>query len=115
MQCDINAQNKHGNTPLHVACEWRWLDIVQLLVTSGCNVDIYNNCGHTPLTLAIKHNRMEIFIFLFSKDNVSFNVKTADTSETPLHLACCCYHSDFALTLLNDQRYICSLDSYHLG
>ena len=111
LQCDINAQNKHGNTPLHVACEWGWLDTVQLLVATGCNVDIYNNCGHTPLTLAIKHNRVEIFIFLFSKDNVSFNVKTADTSETPLHLACCCHHPDFALTLLNDQQYTCSLDA----
>ena len=110
-QCDINAQNKQGNTPLHVACEWGWLEIVQFLVASGCNVNILNNCGHTPLTTAIKHSRIKIFVFLFSRDSVSFNVKTADTCETSLHLACCCHHSEFALALLNDPRYTISLDA----
>ena len=108
---DINIQNKHGNTPLHVACEWGWLEIVQFLVEIGCNVNISNNCGHSPLTLAIKHSRLEIFKSLFSNNNVSIDVTTTDTNESTLHLACCCHHSEFAVALLNDPRYTISLDA----
>ena len=110
-QCDIDAQNKHGNTPLHVACEWGWLEIVNFLVVSECNLNVINNYGHTPLTLAIKHSRLEIFKFLFSNNSVNVDVVTADTNESTLHLACCCHHSDFALALLNDPRYTISLDA----
>ena len=111
-QCDVNAQNRHGNTPLHVACEWGWFETVQFLVEQdGCDINILNNCGYSPFTLAIKHSRTTIFNFFMSRHDLNLNVTTSDTSETPLHLACCCHSSEFALTLLNDQRYTCSLNA----
>ena len=111
-QGNVNAKNKLGNTPLHIACEWGWFEIVQFLVDqSGCDVNVLNSQGHSPFTLAIKYNRTKIFDFLMSRHNLNLNVVTVDTSETPLHLACCCHSSEFALTLLNDQRYTCSLNA----
>ena len=111
-QCDVNAQNTHGNTPLHVACEWGWFETMQLLVEQdGCDINILNNCGYSPFTLAIKHSRTTIFNFFMSRHDLNLNVTTSDTSETPLHLACCCHSSEFALALLNDQRYTCSLNA----
>ena len=112
LECDINAQNNHGDTPLHVACEWGWLEIVQyLLEQEDCNVDVLNSHGYSPLTLAIKHNRIKIFELLLTKCSYSsINARTTDTLETPLHFACC-NSTEYVLSLLNDDRYSCALDS----
>lgn len=57
-QC-INALS-NGDTPLHVACEWGHLDIcLQLLEQKKCNIDATNTRGHTPLSLAVRHNRLK--------------------------------------------------------
>ena len=112
LKCDVSAQNKHGNTPLHVACEWGWLETVQYLVEHcGCNINAQNNREESPLTLAIKHSRTEIFKFLILKHNIDINLTTTDTSETLLHLACCCPSPEFAEALLSDDRYSCDLNA----
>ena len=111
LDCDINAQNKHGDTPLHVASEWGWLEIVQYLFEQrGCDVNVLNDNGYSPFTLAIKHNRIDIFNFLLIK-HVNINTQTADTLETPLHLACYSNSIEFAIALLNDGCYTCALNS----
>ena len=53
--CDLNKQNKEGNTPLHIACAVGYKDMVKLLVeTERCNESMskLNNYGHTPLYYA---------------------------------------------------------------
>lgn len=50
---DLNiAENKNGNTILHVAAKGYALDIVQQLVEHGADVNIKNKKGQTPLDLA---------------------------------------------------------------
>ena len=54
----INAKNKDGNTPLHIACSCRQknklkktdrIEIVEALLQNGADVDVKNNCNESPL------------------------------------------------------------------
>lgn len=48
----LNAQNKHGDTPIHVASKWGFLEIVSTLLENGARIDIQNKFGHTPVVVA---------------------------------------------------------------
>ena len=48
----INAQNAHGNTPLHLAVEGDLDEVVKLLLENGLDTEITNREGRTPLQLA---------------------------------------------------------------
>ena len=49
---DINAKNKDGSTPLHVAAEKKNKDIVELLILRHADINAKNNNGWTPLHVA---------------------------------------------------------------
>ncbi|CAJ0550888.1 Ff.00g108180.m01.CDS01 [Fusarium sp. VM40] len=53
---DLNACNKWGKTPLHVALEKMQVDIAALLVSGGADVNITDAEGRTPLDAAIQAN-----------------------------------------------------------
>ena len=45
----IDMKDTHGNTPLHMAIENDCVDAVKLLLKYGCDVNICNSHGITPL------------------------------------------------------------------
>jgi len=50
---NVNAKDKDGNTPLHLAVQGREnIEIVQLLVSAGADVNAKDNDGKTPLDIA---------------------------------------------------------------
>ena len=49
---DVNAQNKVGETPLHIASRLRLLEMARILLEHGAWVDLENAEGKTPLQLA---------------------------------------------------------------
>lgn len=60
----INAIDKHGNTPLHLAIDK--MSITKLLLDHGANPDIMNSNGKSPLHYAIEKKNYEL-ISLFQK------------------------------------------------
>lgn len=59
---DINAVvAENGRTPLHLAVmkSDSLLDSFHFLLDKGAATNIYDNDGHTPLTLAVLHNKIE--------------------------------------------------------
>ncbi len=40
--CDVNHKDEEGFSPLHVACEGGWDDVVAFLLEFGCNSLIFN-------------------------------------------------------------------------
>jgi len=57
---DINAQNIHGDTALHVALVYHNLDVVKVLVSKGADVLRKNAYGMTPLkrmAIAVQEGR----------------------------------------------------------
>lgn len=55
-QCDGN-----GDTPLHVACDMKQLELAKLMLFEGCNASVINNIsGFTPLHLAIRRRHLDL-------------------------------------------------------
>lgn len=49
---DINYRDKDGDTFLHAAIQEEHQDVVKLILEKGARIDIENNAGKTPLSLA---------------------------------------------------------------
>lgn len=54
---DINAtEDLYGWTALHMCCAYKRVEIAFLLIEKGCDMDIQDNEGKTPLMLAVSYN-----------------------------------------------------------
>jgi ankyrin repeat protein len=49
---DVNANDKDGYTPLHIAAQQGRDDVVKLLLAGGADVNAKDDKGETPLQLA---------------------------------------------------------------
>ncbi|XP_029651750.2 integrin-linked protein kinase-like [Octopus sinensis] len=49
---DINVADKDRNTPLHVACRWGRISVIEHLLVTKPDVTAVNSYGNTPLHLA---------------------------------------------------------------
>ncbi len=97
---DINAQNWHGETPLHKASKkegWGNKEIMSTLINHGADVNIRDNKGQTPLHHASQKNSKEVIPVLIAH-GAKVNAKDKK-GQTPLHHASRRSHLD-AVTLL---------------
>lgn len=62
--CLVDFQDRHGNTPLHVACKDGSAPIVVALCEASCNLDISNKYGRTPLHLAANNGILDVVRYL---------------------------------------------------
>ena len=83
-KCNPNVLNKHGHTPLHVACRGENIEVVEMLVTDQrCDVNIQDNNKNTPLQTAIyTQNGMQMLLDCKRCDP---NQQNAD-GNTALHI-----------------------------
>ena len=73
---DVNAQNRFGETPLHIACKARdSLDLIQFIVAKGGDPNIANNLGDTPLQVAQRSGNHEIML-CFNGEDVNLRPST---------------------------------------
>ena len=56
----VTEKSKHGQTPLHVASEWRLGDIVTLQMAAGADPNKADNGGARPMHMAAKHNYIDV-------------------------------------------------------
>ncbi|XP_019857671.1 PREDICTED: serine/threonine-protein phosphatase 6 regulatory ankyrin repeat subunit B-like [Amphimedon queenslandica] len=98
----VNVQDKHGNTPLHVACQRGRQNIVLLLLKatlSSNNLLITNKKGQTPLHLAAASGHKdttEALLFSVTGSSTHHDLLTATDNEgsTVFHVACSNGHID---------------------
>ena len=83
---DVNAQNLHGKTALHIAIEAGDYESAAKLIPLT-NLALIDNSGHNPLTVAIAGSNADDFLPLFLSAGVNANVKD-DFGNTALHWAC---------------------------
>ncbi|XP_029652975.1 E3 ubiquitin-protein ligase MIB2 [Octopus sinensis] len=94
----VNQRNEHGCTPLHLACDGGYTDIVRLLLTSRADVNTGDNLGNTPLHLSCGGVYADIVKLLV---DARADVNKRDTNgHTPLHLACYGGQTDIVYCLL---------------
>ncbi|XP_034936116.1 ankyrin repeat domain-containing protein 27-like [Chelonus insularis] len=83
----INVSNTRGETALHVACANGLVDLVEILLDAGANVNVCtNNENRTPLHFACSNSRIKVVKLLLNCCTININVKDF-VGNTPLHLA----------------------------
>jgi len=83
---DINMENQHGDTLLHLACANKRPELVELLIKRGANINCQNKRGYFPLHLCFVAKDRTILTYLLDH-GANIECKTA-LGETPLYLAC---------------------------
>lgn len=99
-RADANISTSDGTTPLHVASETGYEEVVKALVENGADVNarMRGGFGSTPLHIASAHGWGGVVRFLAEH---GADVRATDTKEqTPLHFASAEYRADVALTLV---------------
>ncbi|CAC5391034.1 unnamed protein product [Mytilus coruscus] len=66
-QADIHKRNKHGETPLHLACEYGPVDIVTMLLKEGADISLFDNKGQSTVFKACGGGNNDILDVLLEK------------------------------------------------
>lgn len=61
---DINARDRYGNTPLHIAVIYRNAGCVRLLIDAGADQTIPDNKGRTPYDTALACKENDVLLLL---------------------------------------------------
>ena len=78
---DLNKRAAiRGNTALHIAIEWRNLEVVKLLHAAGADLEIAGKSGRTALLLALQYGHMGIMGFLI-RNGANVNVRSPDWAD----------------------------------
>ncbi|KAI1087797.1 ankyrin repeat-containing domain protein [Rostrohypoxylon terebratum] len=86
-QASINIENDDGLTPLHIAVECEYEEIVIYLLEKGADINKTDNQGRTPLSAAIRQDSIAITRILAGNERVDVNIPDND-GITPLMVAC---------------------------
>lgn len=88
LKVDVNARDKSGQTPLHLAATINRSDMASMLVDAGASVDALDDTGKTPLHIAAKIPGLVLFWeLLMVGERMSFSLRDTVEGCTPLHLA----------------------------
>ncbi|AIL64603.1 Ankyrin repeat protein [Rickettsiales bacterium Ac37b] len=63
----IEVRDKLGRTALHIATEHGYLEIAELLINKGANINARDPYGKTPLCIAVEKNEREVMKLLIDK------------------------------------------------
>jgi len=74
----VDLSTFDGSTPLHVACEHGFNDIVQLLINSEANINAKMNDGITPMMLACQNGHLSIVQMLISTNQCNISIQRLD-------------------------------------
>ncbi len=104
----VNAIGGRYEFPLHAALVRKHVQVVEILLKHGANVDIQGRGGRTPLHETIKDVGM---VQLLLNHGADVNSRRDDL-RTPLHLAACYGELDIARVLLEHKPDIDSRDKW---
>ena len=96
--CDIDALDKDGNTPLHIACTGKNWNVVEFfLYHKNPSLFIRNNEECSPLTLILKHHHQILDDCNLNELNLGNNIinEIYENENTLIHYACQCCNLNF--------------------
>ncbi|MGL9718324.1 MAG: ankyrin repeat domain-containing protein [Wolbachia sp.] len=94
----VNAKDKDGYTPLHLAVRGGKLDAVKSLINKGADVNAKSKFNSTPLHSAVADGKLDIVKYLINR-GADVNAKRKG-GNTPLHWAVIRWGIDVARILL---------------
>jgi len=87
---DVLAQDKDGQTPLHLASQEGQVEVARMLIERGASVSAQNKDGQTPLDLVFLGNSSGIdhpeVAFMLIERGADVSAQERD-DQTPVHLA----------------------------
>jgi len=95
---DINALDRHGSSPLHLACDTDKSEIVDLLLENKADVNIVNSSGETPLFRAASRNLLDVVNKML--EACGGNPNKGSAVKCPLVEACVMQNVDIVDSLL---------------
>lgn len=122
---DVNAQNKHGSTALHLIVQYKPIEhlenefkyddeeqekITTALIQAGADLNIQGICGDTPLLVALDEQRPEIAQILIAA-GANHNIQN-DYGEVPLIRAIQRQYSNVVQALIKAGSKINTWDKY---
>nr|6MWQ_A Chain A, DARPin, Muscle-type aldolase chimeric fusion [synthetic construct]6MWQ_B Chain B, DARPin, Muscle-type aldolase chimeric fusion [synthetic construct]6MWQ_C Chain C, DARPin, Muscle-type aldolase chimeric fusion [synthetic construct]6MWQ_D Chain D, DARPin, Muscle-type aldolase chimeric fusion [synthetic construct] len=107
---DVNALDRFGLTPLHLAAQRGHLEIVEVLLKCGADVNAADLWGQTPLHLAATAGHLEIVEVLLK---YGADVNALDLiGKTPLHLTAIDGHLEIVEVLLKHGADVNAQDKF---
>jgi len=82
----VNENDQFDNTPLHLACQFGFLETVKVLLKYDADIDNKNEDEQTPFHLAAKHGHVDVVQCLVEANRSAIFHKDED-DNTALHLA----------------------------
>ena len=115
-ECDVNALNTDGESPLHIACKCSHLEIVTVLLENQkCNLNTQNIYGNTPLWIACRNKSLAIIRLLLEKrcstnipnkkGETALDIPLNEDGDFLLHIACQWGDLDIVRYLITDERF----------
>ena len=102
---DVNIRaTQHGQTALMLAVSHGRLDMVELLVEAGADVNIRDEDGSTALMCAAEHGHMEIVKYLLTQPDINVLAKDND-GLTALAVAMEAGHRDVGVVLYANMSF----------
>ena len=85
----VNSSDTEGNTPLHIACMYKHLELVKFLTEDRqCSHNVKNQRGELPLHIACcREQSSSLEMIKLVSTNSDVNAQTV-VGDTPLHFAC---------------------------
>ncbi|XP_016518287.1 histone-lysine N-methyltransferase EHMT1 isoform X2 [Poecilia formosa] len=84
-QCDLQAVNVHGDSPLHIAARENRLDCVKLFLSRGANVFLKNREGETPPDCCSHNSKAWGALHAHKRERDAKNGRLRRTEEKLLH------------------------------
>ncbi|XP_031565360.1 ankyrin repeat domain-containing protein 27-like [Actinia tenebrosa] len=86
----INVANENGDTPLHLAARWGYVELVDLLLETGASVEARNKNKQTPLECAtnqqVSESLLDVTASNIEKDTGFLNLLPEKTSSKSLQI-----------------------------
>ncbi len=102
--CDVNARNKHGSRPIHLAVEMENEACVAKLIQCKADLEVLDDDGLSPLMRACRSGNLKLI-----KALVNGGAKVSGPNaqgETPLHYASAREHVECAAFLVSKKAKI---------
>lgn len=88
---DINIRDEQKANALYWAIDnetqFEQFEICQILIRNGSDINIETSQGATPLLKAVERQQGRVVQLLLCERNLSANVESRFTGDTPLHIA----------------------------